>query len=291
MAAILCQGIANLCKALGSCCSLPCQLCGSCCGESCRLVGQLFSSPFTPYLLTTLALNVPPFVFGTKAFIEAKGARCHGDVWLWVNAGLAMIHILAAIYIVHRVQEEKVTAAEATVVTDTETPTATAGQYQSLKENDNRQNTPAPVSTQQQSMTDRLLMGVVSTMAPSLARTAPAEPRAAATRVSSAPTNMATATYLGNDYDDGEANSYQRLKQVFCYDLVVAIYMVAAIFWCIWQSIGISQILFPEDDNNGNAVDVCEHIGGWTVSSIICGFLFIALVCFSFTCSLLCLRR
>eukprot|EP00527_Entomoneis_sp_CCMP2396_P008372 CAMPEP_0198144004 /NCGR_PEP_ID=MMETSP1443-20131203/12353_1 /TAXON_ID=186043 /ORGANISM="Entomoneis sp., Strain CCMP2396" /LENGTH=241 /DNA_ID=CAMNT_0043807321 /DNA_START=173 /DNA_END=895 /DNA_ORIENTATION=- len=241
MAAILCQGIGSLCSGVGYCCTIPCRACGGCCGDCCGFFTKVLTSPFTPYLLTTIVLNLPPFVWGLRAFLESQGVRCHGDVWLWVNSGFSLVHMLAAVYIVHRVQQEKSAAATAEVV-DTETA------YQSMQKTSNEASTTAGAPKQEapKSMADNLLWSVASAI------TAPskkAEPR------------DTTATYLGNDYDDGESNSFQRLKQVFCYDLVVAIYMIATVFWCIWQSIGISQILFPEDQADN--AEVCDDIGNW----------------------------
>jgi hypothetical protein len=86
----------------------------------------------------------------------------------------------------------------------------------------------------------------------------------------------------------GEANSIQRLGQVMCYDAGVAVYIVVFFAWMVWQSIGMSQVLFAGD--NGDEDDVCDEMNKHMVFAIICGFLYLLLVCFAFGCSVLCLR-
>ena len=87
----------------------------------------------------------------------------------------------------------------------------------------------------------------------------------------------------------GQANSFQRLKQVFCYDMGVAIYILVIIFWFIWQSVGISAVLFANSNDDSDNY-VCENIEKRTILSILCGFLYIMLVFVTFACSFICLK-
>lgn len=66
----------------------------------------MLCSPFTPYLSVTLAFNVPLVLWGWKT-IENKAAFCEKAWWLWLNAVMAMIHIIGSCYIVYRIQEDK----------------------------------------------------------------------------------------------------------------------------------------------------------------------------------------
>ena len=103
MAAILCKTIGDL---LTGCCrtlSKPCDcLCGAC-TRGCEELGQLFCTPFAPYLICTLALNTPAVVFAAKSlggfscsFLLAK--------WLVVNAAFALAHMFASFYIATIIQ-------------------------------------------------------------------------------------------------------------------------------------------------------------------------------------------
>eukprot|EP00523_Entomoneis_sp_CCMP467_P006434 CAMPEP_0168721388 /NCGR_PEP_ID=MMETSP0724-20121128/2057_1 /TAXON_ID=265536 /ORGANISM="Amphiprora sp., Strain CCMP467" /LENGTH=261 /DNA_ID=CAMNT_0008768029 /DNA_START=61 /DNA_END=843 /DNA_ORIENTATION=- len=261
MAAILCNGIGSCCKGLGQCLSLPCQLCGNVCGETCRFLGQALSSPFTPYLLTTLVLNLPPTIWGLKAAAAAAAqnggatlARCHGDTWLWVNSILALSHILAAFYIVNRIQQEKKdTLIQATVDGQVEEQTVetgkttTTGSYQNMKED----SAAAAAAAPSKGTGDSLLSSLAGAMFSNKNKTTSS--------------NDDLGQYGGVHhvvYEDGDANTMQRLKHVLCYDLVVAIYIVLAVIWCIWQSMGITQIVFPDDEGNGGS-DLCNDIGNW----------------------------
>lgn len=86
----------------------------------------------------------------------------------------------------------------------------------------------------------------------------------------------------------GEANSVQRLGKVMCYDAGVAIYIIIFCGWIVWQSIGISKVLFGGEQ--GDDEDTCSEVHQHMLASITCGFLYLMLVCFFFGCSLICLR-
>ena len=262
MAAVLCSSFASCCSAIGHCLTFPCQACGSCCSGCCSAMGRVLTSPFTPYLLTTVVLNFPPVVWGLRTTIDVLkfNADCKDSQWLYINALLSLVHLLAAFYIVHRIQEENreaAAAAQGTTADNPIDPEVDATKYQNMERDEKTPNTSSAWQT------------AASWMFPGPARAAQ------------------VAHSAVNGQGDGEANSFQRLKQVFCYDIGVAVYILAVVFWFIWQSIGISQVLFGNEKGDNY---LCENIEKRTILSILCGFLYIMLVFVTFACSLVCLK-
>jgi hypothetical protein len=98
MAAVLCKTIGELCSAAGQVVCLPCKACN----VGCESLGQVFLSPFFPYLAVTLGLNMPALVYG----IRSLGVACPSlSSWLMANGLLCLIHMIAAFYIVHKIRE------------------------------------------------------------------------------------------------------------------------------------------------------------------------------------------
>jgi len=71
----------------------------------------------------------------------------------------------------------------------------------------------------------------------------------------------------------------ERLKDVLCYDVGVALYIVAAIVWLVWLTVGFQQTVADQDD-----------CGSHIIFSILCGYCYATVVGCAFGCSLLCLR-
>lgn len=90
-----------------------------------------------------------------------------------------------------------------------------------------------------------------------------------------------TASKLALVFRCGAPNSWERIKNVMCYDMVMAIYYILCIFWVIWQGIGTRHIFDEEVDAN------CSK---WVVYSIICGFLYMGMGALAWTASLCFLR-
>jgi hypothetical protein len=94
------------------------------------------------------------------------------------------------------------------------------------------------------------------------------------------------------------SSSWYRLKQVLCYDGWVAVYIVLAVAWVIWQSVGVAAFLAAGGgggDAGGDAAaagdgGACGDLKKWIGWSIALGFLYMCLVFVSFGCSLICLR-
>mmetsp|Transcript_14923 Transcript_14923/g.28500 ORF Transcript_14923/g.28500 Transcript_14923/m.28500 type:complete len:257 (+) Transcript_14923:190-960(+) len=256
MAAVLCASVANCCKALGHCLTFPCSACGTCCSTCCSTLGRALSSPFTPYLLTTVVLNLPCVVWGLRTAVDVLNYKvsCQDSNWVSVNAILSFIHLIAAFYIVHRIQEDNKAAEAAMQEGSPDHPIDPEGEnHTNYKPMDREEKAPAWKSAMA-----AFYPGTTKSDDP-----------------------MAVPSH-------GEANSVQRLKQVFCYDVGVAVYIIIMLFWLIWQSVGISQVLFGKENDDSY---VCENIERRTILSILCGFLYIMLVFVSLACGFCCLRQ
>lgn len=78
------------------------------------------------------------------------------------------------------------------------------------------------------------------------------------------------------------SRSLGRVKDILCYDPIVAIYIIIGIFFVVWQTMGIQR---------GHDADECGgDLTGYIFKSFACGFAFIWLGAMTFACSLCCLR-
>lgn len=267
MAAVLCSSVTRCCSALGHCLTFPCTACGTCCGSCCSAVGRVLTSPFTPYLLTTVVLNLPCVVWGARTIVDTLSYKqsCQDTNWVNINAVLSLIHLIAAFYIVHRIQEDDKAAAAAEAA---------------VEEQEGSPNHPIDPEAEHQT--------TYKTMDREAEQPQSAWKSAAAALFPGPAKAADVARTAVQQRGQGQANSVQRLKQVFCYDIGVALYIIAMVFWLIWQSVGISQVLFGNEDNDSY---VCENIEKRTILSILCGFLYIMLVFVTFACSFCCLRQ
>jgi hypothetical protein len=307
MAAVLCQSMGSLCTSVGQIITLPFRACGQVCGLACENCGHIFASPFTPYIVTTLALNLPPCVWGLKSAIsqfQQNQFDCHGERWLWTYALLSFIHIVASLYISSRIQDSSRddhhdNYDEHLDGVKVDMPMATTGTKAVSSSATPASPTQAPYHAYVESV-DEVEKGT-SKQQHSVVQTASSFVRIASAAVTNTVNNNNAASRAapnsGNaafdTTDDGRAgksNSIQRLKQVLCYDIGVALYILVVIFWFVWQSYGISQVLFAPRNEYSNDSEICESVGTWVILSIMCGFLYIMLVCVAFACSFLCLR-
>lgn len=110
MAAVICSSVSDLCTGLcngiGRVICLPCRLCGMATAELCDIIG----SPFCLYLSVALGLNLPPVVFAISASRRDGAGQnsCSGVMkWLMVNAVLSAVNMIAALYIVNKIQANK----------------------------------------------------------------------------------------------------------------------------------------------------------------------------------------
>lgn len=123
--------------------------------------------------------------------------------------------------------------------------------------------------------------GAVIAEAPITATTGLNSPRAKA--------DVETATNfrpLNDGYDvPGEANSFQRIKHVLCYDKGMAIYILIFFTWIFWMVTGVTKRLFFDGDEED-----CDEMLGYMNFSIACGYVYMSMVGVAFCCSLVCLR-
>ena len=88
-------------------------------------------------------------------------------------------------------------------------------------------------------------------------------------------------TELGN-LSETKSKSLSRVKEVLCYDPIVALYIIVGIGFMVWQSIGVARNQLAE--NCGGSLS--DYIG----NSLICGFCFIMFGGMSFAISVCCLK-
>jgi hypothetical protein len=266
MAFLLCQSIGQLLSGATKCCTIPCRSCCEGLSHCCEGLSQVICSPFFPYLALTVGLNLPPTLWGIKSLVNL--GTCD-TVWLYVNAVATALHMVAAFYIVYKIQSDQTPVQAATEeaaayayaetgVSETHVPVAATATINTKLNEGNKMS--AGEGTHYRSMEGPVQM---------LSRW---------TSISSSSGSTSAA------------NSVQRLGQIMCYDAGVAVYIIICCAWMVWQSIGVSTVLFGGSSDDDDADDVCGEMDKWMVFSLICGFLYLMLVCFAFGCSILCLR-
>jgi hypothetical protein len=237
MALLLCDSIGKLIGNACHCLTVPFQ---QCCSGMCSAL----TSPFFCYLAVTFSLNLPPVVWGVRSYLA------YGDCntqWMGINALLCATNIIAAMYIVHKMQDDPVFSQP---ILPTATPVATivadTGLMTDAKKKDD-------LTTPYQAVEAQPVTG-------------------------NSPVRYPTGSR------DGAPNSYQRLSQVLCYDMGVALYIVIVVVWIFWQSGGVLKLFGGIGDEN------CNRVENWMMFSVTLGFLWMTVVCCAFGCSLLCLR-
>jgi hypothetical protein len=235
---------------------------------------MLICSPFFPYLALTVGLNLPPTLWGVKSF--GTNFEACDTLWLHLNAVGTALHMVAAFYIVHKIQSDQAVLVEA-ASSETE-----AYAYAETGTSNNAAGETATAATPVTKLNDKNKTSVEE-------GTHYRSMEGPGGRVQML-SHWTSASLSG----PGSANSVQRLGQVLCYDAGVAVYIIIFCAWMVWQSIGMSTVLFGgsgnDDGDDGDDEDVCGQVEKWMVFSIICGFLYLMLVCFAFGCSILCLR-
>jgi len=276
MALLLCDGIGKACRGLcdGLChvINLPCRLCCKTCRVSCDCICQAVTSPFFFYLAVTCGFNFPPTFWGILAVASGCG---HDADWLALNAIGTLSHIIAAFYIVHKVQEDDYgfggfgggnnnNSSKPQPSSGSSLPTATV--YGGDMEDGGKKKEP---TTGYEKLQESF------------------GPNKSAVAVPVSSTNR----FGGSS---SSANSWSRLCETVSYDLGVAIYLVIFVIWMCWQGSGFSKALAAGFDGNGGDYGGnggnCAHITKWMINSVILGWIFMSLVLISFCCSLFCLK-
>ena len=99
-----------------------------------------------------------------------------------------------------------------------------------------------------------------------------------------APTeNTLLKKVMGQTITDTQSRSMGRVREILCYDPVVAVYILVGIFYMVWQTMGLGRTRLAAGCEGG--------LDDYLTQSIICGFLFITMGGMSFACSLCCLVR
>mmetsp|Transcript_38589 Transcript_38589/g.57364 ORF Transcript_38589/g.57364 Transcript_38589/m.57364 type:complete len:299 (-) Transcript_38589:97-993(-) len=294
MAAILCNGLSGLCTNAGDLICLPCKACGLGCDMCCKMM----CGPFFPYLAVTFVLNLPCIVYGAKALTDFRaGAQCiSGLEWLMINAVLSAVHIAAAIYIVEKIRDDapsqkemegadfqlvepvKAKPVEAKIPAAT-VPGAVAvgGAPQDMKKSGKGKDDGSEIVTEYRQMAAMEEAQGYTTTTTVTHIPAPSKARAS--------NNVFDNISMGPE-SDAPAMSCGRIKHILCHDCVVAIYIVIALFWLFWQSIGTPRYLELAADGDFQ----CGNTEKAIAISLTCGWMYGTLAIVGFLCSMCCLR-
>lgn len=285
MAAILCQSIGQACAGFGDIVGqvlcLPCRACGFACSG----IGDLFSSPFFPYSALTFGLNVPPIVLGIKGMMESNCSTI--DNWFLINAALCLVHCVACLYIINRIHHDPLYAATDDPVVAA-TPVSPTGEKRqsftaSVFGGKSEAPTAPPDSNPKKSFTASVF-GSKTDESKIESGTYYAEP-VQATPVATTRASAVITKSTNRSITDTQGKSMGRIKHVLCYDGGVAIYIIFAIVWMVWQSIGLSRLLAFNSGGCGG-----QAVASKLVTSLVCGYIYMSLVGIGFFCSLCCLR-
>jgi hypothetical protein len=255
---------AILCDTIGKICSLPCQLCGVCtkgcvsvfgdcckaCGPCCRECCQGMSG-CCQAVGKAVCSPFFPYLFLTAVLnlppaIWGIQARpgCGGSMWLWVNAAFCLLHMVVGLYAVVRILKAQ----------DSTLPTATTGTaIATSSSNPDRKHDNDVESNNHRSTTLR-------------------------NRV------INVFTHERSSADDTTTGGRAQMKQVLCYDPIVAVYLLSFLGWLAWLCFGISFLAVDDDDSecSGNRNAVFLSLGT--------GFAYTLLVCCTIPCAYACLR-
>jgi hypothetical protein len=301
MAAVLCSGIGGLCEGCGKLICLPFRACNCLCQETCKGCANLCttlsgccSSPFFPYFAITFLLNTPGIIYAIVAVVntvvtcddENQGQQQEDIVdngaansllrWLIVNAVITVCHMVAAAYIVTQIRTPhnvSTTTASSPATPSTTTTSTTI---------------PATTGTEIPKNDDNVESG---------ASPPPSQP----TPTSTTPITRPRLTGMDQVYNilkipsrdvQGTPDSCDRVKFVLCFDPVVALYLIAFVFWIVWLAFGMGRAWSYDFDNNGED-DPCHKadLERYTNLTVMCGFLYVFLVGIAFSISLCCLIR
>jgi len=95
-------------------------------------------------------------------------------------------------------------------------------------------------------------------------------------------TNIARAI-MESTITDTQSRSISRVKEILCYDPLVALYIIIGVFYVVWQTMGAAR--------SGDAEGCGDDFEDYLRNSIMCGFLFVSLGATTFACSLCCVVR
>ena len=267
MAAVLCNGIGACCNGLCTILALPFKACGECCkvvgdacGACCSGVSQACTfvfcqSPFTPYVILTLALQIGPIIWSLLTVID-PGEDCgFVQVWIYVFGLLSLGHLVGAFYIAFRMAENL--------------EDAPPQQQDNTSNNATYSTTQAQNGSSSSSPRGKYIWEYVQDLF-----------------TTNNDNNNQPAPPPSQNAHRGGSNSWKRFGHLMCYDPGVALYMVLFLAWIIWIPVGISARVSADDDDDED----CERIADYVQNCIICGFIYGILVAMSFCCSMVFLK-
>lgn len=240
----------------------------------------VLSSPFFPYLAVTAALNIPPAIWGLQSL------QCGDEAsWLWINGALCVVNVIASFYIVNKIQQEvKEQITEAQVVGDVEGAGSTE---KAASVNASTTSTTSNAKYQNMDQTSTKQEPAFKAEIFNMATNAFIQATPARYVMKDRGTTTAGAATTEDSPEGGHPNTMKRMSKVLCYDAGVAIYILFALGWLLWQTIGVSKA-FVDNDEEGEQ-GVCDT-QQWIFLSLTCAVMYASLVCVVFACSLLCLR-
>lgn len=232
----------SVCSGFSHLISLPCRICCEGTRFGCDALCRALTSPFFPYLAVTCALNLPPSVWGIQSAIQG----CHVD-WLTFNGIATAIHILAAFYIVQKIQAENWDDDEGSAVV-----VPTTGRD---PEKGNQPTTVYQKVTESKTVTSSGIRA-----------------------------SMSSFYMRSTTSSDGRANSLPRLIQVLCYDVGVAVYIIIFLAWMIWISIGASHMFGGVVDEWEGCASVGKWVRnsvilGWVYMMLVCCSFCCSMIC------------
>jgi hypothetical protein len=81
----------------------------------------------------------------------------------------------------------------------------------------------------------------------------------------------------------------EQMKQVLCYDPIIALYLLGLMGWLAWLCFGIA-FLSDNDNDNDDDDSRCDNNRNAVFLSLGCGFVYALLVCCTIPCAYACLR-
>ena len=232
MAAVLCQGVSKMCSALGtSVRTIACLPCKAC-GVTCDFVTDIFRNDFCFYVSVTMGLNIPPIVFTLMVFL----GNLNGDGGCNNDSGKSNWLLLNGILCIIHISASIYISNSITKANKPFQVSSINDQNGSLENNKDVEG--GDVVSDEYSKTN--MDGTVTAQ-------------------------------VYQHKDTPSEGSLARVKQVLCYDPIVAIYILLLIFFFIWQTRGLSNLMSGQD-GNGN-----EECRKKMADSITFGFFFLAI--------------
>ena len=288
MAAVLCRGVGQLCKGLGEVVCLPCKACG----VGCETLWNAVKSPFLPFLLVTVALNVPSIAMGVRAipelFVGEEGCSEQGPFWLLVNMALATIHIIAAFYLSRKISQEEdyassmgvnnVVATTSTINPPTPVAVTTTGAASTA--------TSVPQASAVvygETTESKIETGMSESV---VTATAPIEPSTSPTTSQKVvPSSSPKQNNADNDLTGTPHNTMSRVRHMICEDKWMALYIIIGLGWIFWQCLGVQRFFALESGEE----DGCSNVKELIAIALSCGWLYFFLAGIAFCVSLCCL--